>query len=92
MGGKQDVPFTARVMHFRQPVKDVLSMRTKRLDLRGMKRKQLLALAKDAGIWRYRRMSRTRLTAALSSLPRAQPEVATGPADLRPPMGGRVSS
>jgi hypothetical protein len=69
-------------MHFRQPVKDVLSMRTKKVDLQGIRRKQLLGLAKKAGIRRYRRLSKTRLAAALSSLPPPQPEVAPGPADL----------
>jgi len=72
----------ARVMYFWRPVKDVLSMRAKRVDLQGIRRKQLLALARTAGIRRYRRLSKTRLAAALSSLPQTQPQVTPGPADL----------
>ena len=57
-------------------------MRAKRIDLQGIRRKQLLALARNAGIRRYRRLSKTRLAAALSSLPQTQLEVTPGPVDL----------
>ena len=82
MGVKRDVPFTARIMHLRQLVKDELSMRTNNVELQGMRRKQLVALAKKAGIRRYRRLSHARLTAALLSLPRLQPEVTPSLAEL----------
>jgi hypothetical protein len=71
-----------RVVSFRQPVKDVASMRTNGVELQGMRRKQLAALAKKAGIQRYRRLSKARLTAALLSLQRLQPEATLSSAEL----------
>jgi len=64
-------------------------MRAKSVDVQGLRRKQLLALAKKAGIRRYRRLSKIRLATALSSLPQAQPVVVPDRADL-PASYGRT--
>jgi hypothetical protein len=57
-------------------------MLTNSVEFQGFRRKQLAALAKKAGIRRYRRLSKARLTAALLSLPRLQPEVTPDLAEL----------
>jgi hypothetical protein len=76
-------------VYFRQLIKDVLSMRTNSDELKGMRRKQLAVLAKKAGIRRYRRLSKARLTAVLLSLPQLQPQTTSSFAEL-PASYGRT--